>query len=112
MPLSPLAIEQITNIITREGNSWQELADYATQRAPAPTPDKTDVDAEWVKATATTVIKSNCKLTASAKSFVEQTLARAILYPTVKFSPKQWEWFNKIMLDAGIEAIDLPVEVK
>jgi hypothetical protein len=111
-PLSPLAVEQITNILTCGGNSWEDLIAHCTavqsalsQPAPAP---KSDVDAAWVKASAEAILKANIRLTTNAQSFVAQTFARASQYPTVKFSPKQWEWFNKLMLDAGIEASEVP----
>jgi hypothetical protein len=68
---------------------------------------KSDVDAEWVKATSEAILKANIRLTSNAQSFVAQTYARASQYPTVRFSPKQWEWFNKLMLDAGVESVEM-----
>ena len=115
-PLDFTTLEAINTALTSAGNTWADLIAHCTSEATpataAPKPDNSDVDAAWVKATAEAILKSNCKLSTNAGAFVAQTFARASNYPTVRFSPKQWEWFNKIMLDAGIEAIDLPVEVK
>ena len=115
-------LEAIKDILTSAGNSWKDLIAHCTSVpwqavATAPTPaapatDKLDVDAEWVKATAEAIIKSNVKLSPNAQTFVAHTFARASQYKSVRFSPKQWSWFNSIMVDAGVEAIDLPVEVK
>jgi len=109
MPLSPLAIEQITNILTREGNTWQGLQDYITNNkivpavpTPAPKPETSDVDAAFVHATCEAIINSKCKLTRGGKEFVIQLRERASNYPTVRFSPKQWSWFSSIMADAGV----------
>ena len=114
MPITPEFLADFTAVLAKHNVDLDELraSFYPAAATPAPTPDKSDVDAEWVKATAEAILKSNCKLSANAQSFVAQTFARANQYKTVKFSPKQWEWFNKLMLDAGVEAIDLPVEVK
>jgi hypothetical protein len=106
--LSEATVNEIGFVLIAAGNTWEDLIAHCTA---APATDKLDVDAEWVKATAEAIIKSNVKLSTNAQTFVAHTFARASQYKSVRFSPKQWSWFNSIMVDAGVEAIDLPVEV-
>lgn len=112
-PLNQLTCEQIDNLLRDAGYTFQDLIDYCagfTKSAPAaePTPDKSDVDSKFVHATCEAIIASNCKLTRAGKEFVLQLRERASTYKSVRFSPKQWTWFNSIMLDAGVEALDAP----
>jgi hypothetical protein len=113
MPITTEFLGDFTAVLAKHNVDLEELrasfypAALSPPPAPAPAP-KSDVDAAWVKTSAEAILKANIKLTPNAQSFVAQTFARANQYPTVKFSPKQWEWFNKLMLDAGVEAIELP----
>jgi len=123
---SELLIE-LTAVLEKHSSNWDELRAMfapATAPLPAPTtiagttaaaepkPNTSDVDSKFVHATCEAIISSNCKLTRGGKEFVIQLRERASTYKSVRFSPKQWAWFNSIMLDAGVEALDLPVEVK
>ena len=131
MAITSELLMELTAVLEKHSSNWDELrAMFApaplpapttiagTTAAAAPTPGldpragTNDVDAKFVHATCEAIIASNCKLTRGGKEFVIQLRERASTYKSVRFSPKQWAWFNSIMLDAGIEAIDLPVEVK
>ena len=110
--ISALTVHDITTVLTSAGNTWEDLvAHCATMQAataPAPKPETSDVDSKFVHATCEAIIASNCKLTRGGKEFVIQLRERASQYKSVRFSPKQWAWFNSIMLDAGVEALDAP----
>jgi hypothetical protein len=96
-PIDFATFEAINTALTSAGNTWADLIAHCTSANPVPAAPApaSDVDAAWVKATAEAILKSNCKLSTNAGAFVAQTFARASNYPTVRFSPKQWEWFNK-----------------
>ena len=111
-----ITLEAINNTLTSAGNTWADLIALCTSVAPTPAaafaaagakPETSDVDAAFVHATCEAIISSNCKLTRGGKEFIISLRERASNYPTVRFSPKQWSWFNSIMVDAGVEAIEL-----
>jgi len=126
-PLSNEVLTAVDSALTSHGFTWIELIQHCTPvtgngngqtlaanngNAPSKSNDyswqndRADVSSQWVKAAAEAILKSNARITPNAQTFVAQTFARASQYDTVKFSPKQWEWFNKIMVSAGVEALD------
>ena len=111
-PMTIEVLSEIDRALSAHGYQWTDLIEHCApvQDTPKPKPvqdDRADVSSQWVKAAAEAILQSNTRLTTNAQTFVAQTFARASQYDTVKFSPKQWEWFNKIMLSAGVEAVTL-----
>jgi len=107
-PIDFATFEAINTALTSAGNTWADLIAHCTSSTPATPAPASDVDSKFVHATCEAIINSNCKLTRGGKEFVIQLRERASTYKSVRFSPKQWSWFNSIMLDAGVEALDAP----
>jgi hypothetical protein len=117
-PINVATVNEINFILIAAGNSWEDLIAHCTnvqaaisQPTPTPTP-KSDVDAKFVVQAIEGIMNSygngSCKLSRSAKEFLLSLRERAGLYSSVRFSPKQWSWFNSIMADAGVESLELP----
>jgi hypothetical protein len=73
--------------------------------APAATTTKTfnaaEFDSDTLKPLIEAVLRTR-KLTPAAQTFLAQTFARANQYDTVRLSPKQWEWMDKLIVGAGL----------
>jgi hypothetical protein len=117
-PIDQFTTETINNLLREKGYTWQELADYcasfATPALSQPTPaPKSEVDAKFVEQAVRNIMAvynaGDCKLSRSSKEFLLSLRERAGQYKSVRFSPKQWSWFNSIMVDAGVEALEQEV---
>jgi hypothetical protein len=113
MSTNALVIE-LTALLEKHNCSWEEFRNMflapipAVSRLEEPKPETSEVDAKFVHATCEAIINSKCKLTRGGKEFVIQLRERASQYKSVRFSPKQWSWFNSIMVDAGVDASEMP----
>jgi hypothetical protein len=115
MPITTEFLVEFTAMLAKHNVELEELRASFYPAAPAlsPTPaPKSDVDAKFVVQAIEGIMNSygngSCKLSRSAKEFLLSLRERAGLYESVRFSPKQWSWFNSIMADAGIESLELP----